>query len=261
MSDLHWDNPKCDRELLKRDLDWALENKVPVIINGDLFCLMQGKYDPRRSKDDIREEHNVANYLDAIVTTAAEWFKPYVHNIYAVGYGNHETSVLKNCESDILRRWADVCNLQYGSNIQVGGYGGWLTFKFSNKAENQGSRRYSIKYFHGAGGGGPVTRGTIQNQRMLAQVEGADCIWMGHVHEAYTMVNVVEGLNHDGNPHLREVLQVRTPTYKEEYADGTHGFHVERGRPPKPLGCYVLEMTYYREGNTRKLSSRAYRRQ
>ena len=42
LSDLHWDNPKCDRELLKKNLDYCLENNIPVHINGDMFCLMQG---------------------------------------------------------------------------------------------------------------------------------------------------------------------------------------------------------------------------
>ena len=58
-----------------------------------------GRYDGRRSRDDIREEHNVPNYLDALVQTAAEWFEPYASIIKVIGYGNHETSILKNCES------------------------------------------------------------------------------------------------------------------------------------------------------------------
>ena len=36
LSDLHWDNPHCDRDLLKRHLDYCLEENIPVIINGDI---------------------------------------------------------------------------------------------------------------------------------------------------------------------------------------------------------------------------------
>ena len=54
ISDLHWDNPHCDRELLKNHLDEAVRRNAAVVVNGDFFCLMQGKGDPRRSKDDIR---------------------------------------------------------------------------------------------------------------------------------------------------------------------------------------------------------------
>ena len=37
ISDVHWDNPKCDRTLFKRHLDQALELNAPVFIYGDFF--------------------------------------------------------------------------------------------------------------------------------------------------------------------------------------------------------------------------------
>lgn len=37
MSDLHWDNPKCDWDLLKRDLDYCVSENIPVVFNGDFF--------------------------------------------------------------------------------------------------------------------------------------------------------------------------------------------------------------------------------
>lgn len=242
MSDLHWDNPHCQRDLLKEHLDYALENQIPVLLNGDTFCLMQGKYDPRRSKDNIRPEHNVSNYLDAVIQDAVEWFKPYASIIAFAGYGNHETSIIRNCETDPLRRWADLMNATTPYNLHIGGYGGWLVFS-QTRPGSTGSLAWRLKYFHGAGGGGPVTRGVIQNQRMMAAIDGADGTWMGHVHEMYTMVNAVERLDSKNNVVMRDVTHIRTPTYKEEYGDGYMDFHVERGRPPKPVGCYELVLT------------------
>jgi len=64
ISDVHWDNPKCDRETLVRHLDRFPDAKIAI--NGDLFCYMQGRFDPRGSKKDILPEHNKANYLDAV---------------------------------------------------------------------------------------------------------------------------------------------------------------------------------------------------
>ena len=29
-SDIHWDNPKCDWNLLKHDLDFCLKNEIPI---------------------------------------------------------------------------------------------------------------------------------------------------------------------------------------------------------------------------------------
>jgi hypothetical protein len=37
-----------------------------------------------------------------------------------------------------------------------------------------------------------------------------------------------------------------TGTYKEEYVTGDHGWHVERGAPPKILGGRILELSITR---------------
>jgi hypothetical protein len=37
-----------------------------------------------------------------------------------------------------------------------------------------------------------------------------------------------------------------TGTYKEEYGDGSKGWHVERGAPIKPTGGRILEINYKR---------------
>ena len=94
ISDIHWDNPHCDHDLLRNHLDEAKRRGARVMVNGDLFCLMQGMGDPRRSKDEIRPEHSNGRYLDSIIETAVEWFAPYVNVLQFIGYGNHETSVI-----------------------------------------------------------------------------------------------------------------------------------------------------------------------
>ena len=45
LSDIHWDNPKCDRDQLKRHLDYCLKNSIPILGVGDWQCLMQGRGD------------------------------------------------------------------------------------------------------------------------------------------------------------------------------------------------------------------------
>ena len=105
LSDIHWDNPKCKRDLLRKHLEQAKEIGADILLNGDTFCLMQGAYDPRKSKSDILPEHNKSNYLDAVVNDAIEWFSPYAHLIKVVGYGNHETNILKRQETDVIERF------------------------------------------------------------------------------------------------------------------------------------------------------------
>jgi hypothetical protein len=241
ISDIHWDNPHCNRDLLKKHLDQALEMNADILFNGDTFCLMQGAYDPRKSKNDIRPEHNKTNYLDAVVNDAIDWFSPYAHLIKVIGYGNHETNILKRVESDIIDRFVFGLNSKNGTSVEVGGYGGWIVYNF-RRSDMGGMAAYKIKYMHGFGGGGPVTRGVIQFNRMSTFVEGADMVWMGHVHEDHELTYTIESLNSQNRVKLKNILMVRTPTYKEEYQGGKGGWHVERGSAPKTLGGRWLEM-------------------
>jgi hypothetical protein len=201
---------------------------------------MQGAYDPRKNKNDIRPEHNKANYLDAVVNDAVQWFSPYAHLIKVVGYGNHETNILKRQETDVIERFVYGLNSLNDTQVEVGGYGGWIVYRFQRNT-GEGRTRFAIKYFHGSGGGGPVTKGTIQFNRMSTMVEGADMIWMGHVHEDHELTYTVERLSQN-KVWLKDILMVRTATYKEEYNEGKGGWHVERGASPKPLGGRWLEL-------------------
>jgi hypothetical protein len=241
ISDIHWDNPHCNRDLLKKHLDQALAIEADILFNGDTFCLMQGAYDPRKSKSDIRPEHNKVNYLDAVINDAIEWFSPYAHLIKVVGYGNHETSILKRAETDVIDRFVFGLNSKNGTTVEVGGYGGWIVYNFRN-GDAGSMAAYKIKYMHGFGGGGIVTKGVIQFNRMSTFVEGADMVWMGHVHEDHELTYTIESLNTQNRVKLKDILMVRTPTYKEEYQDGKGGWHTERGSAPKCTGGRWLEM-------------------
>jgi hypothetical protein len=126
---------------------------------------------------------------------------------------------------------------------------GWIVLKFSYGDASR-TRNIKIWYHHGWGGGGPVTKGTIQNNRVMTSVQGADIIWMGHVHEHYNLDYQIEYLNRNNESQSKRVEHVRTPTYKEEYFGSGTGFHIERGAPPKPLGSYALHVHYGRELDT-----------
>ena len=163
LSDVHWDNPHCDRKLLKKHLDYCLDKNIPVIIVGDMFCLMQGRGDNRRNKSDIRPEHNNARYLDSVVETAVEWFAPYAGILKLITYGNHETGIIKYQETDVLQRFVSLFNYTNKSTVELGGYGGWIIYSFKDSSITNASFKH--KYFHGSGGGGIVTKGAINLTR------------------------------------------------------------------------------------------------
>jgi len=258
LSDLHWDNPKCDRDLLKKHLDYCKEENIPVMVNGDFFCLMQGRGDNRRNKSDIRPEHNNAKYLDSVVTTAVEWFEPYADILTVIGYGNHETGIIKWQETDILQRFVDLLNLKCNSNVQTGGYGGWLIVKMIDSTKILSVK---IKYFHGCGGG-VVTKGALNLTRALEIYEGCDVYTMGHIHENSARNDVRDTISHNAYKGYyvshKPIHLMITGTYKEEYQEGAKGWHVERGAPIKPVGGRFLTIKVERDRTNKEDVVRKY---
>jgi hypothetical protein len=245
-SDLHWDNPKTRLDILKRDLDYCKKNNIKMFFNGDSFCLMQGRGDKRGNKSDIRPEHNNAFYFDSIIDTAVDFFLPYAEHIIGCGQGNHETGIIKHQETDVLGRFIKLLNAKANTNIQVGGYGGWIVVRQSTGKGNQ-KKTWRIKYFHGSGGGGIVTKGAINLTRAMETYEDFDVFTMGHIHENWGWNVVRETLRHNskvgyGIEH-RNIHMMITGTYKEEYGNGSKGWHVERGAPPKPIGGRILQLS------------------
>lgn len=227
LSDIHWDNPHCDRVLLKKHLEYARTNNAGVFIFGDLFCAMQGKYDPRGGKESIRPEHNVVNYLDAIVEDCAAYFEPYKDNLLLVTPGNHETSILKRMETDLIGRFAKIVGCETAT------YQGWITFRASIKS---GQTKTVMSYHHGYGGGGPVTKDVIQASRKAVYLPDADIVVSGHTHDRNIFPIQRARFNTlTGEQSLKEQLHLKLGTYKDEYTAGA-GWATEKGHPPKSLG-------------------------
>ena len=240
-SDAHHDNPDCDQDMELRHLKMAKDRGAGIIDIGDLFCAMQGKYDPRASKRKLRPEHQRDDYLDALVETAADFYEPFARNIILLGRGNHETSISKRHETDLTERLIAVLNARTGARIMSNGYTGWVRFCF--RRQHQRSSRV-MWYTHGYGGGGPVTLDTIQRQRQQAYIENADIMLSGHTHDAWHIDAVKHHLSKSGIVERRQVHQLKIPTYKDEYRSGEGGWHVETGKPPKPLGAWWLRFFY-----------------
>jgi len=250
-SDEHHDSPFCERQLEKKHLEEAIEKKAIIFKGGDTFDAMQGHKDPRASYDQLDPELKKDNYFDAVVDFNAKFYAPYAGNIVMLGKGNHETSVMRHHNIDLIDRLVYKLNMETKSNIHVGGYGGWVRFLFTiNK-----TKRFSLnmKYFHGAGGDAPVTRGVIQTARQAVYLPDADIVWNGHNHNEYAMPIQRERISMGGKLYQDCQWHVRTPGYKNGYQDGSRGFEVESGMPPKPLGCVWLQM--YCEDNKIKIKA------
>jgi hypothetical protein len=245
MSDNHHDSIYCNREFEKEHFEEAKKRNALIIQTGDFFDAMQGRFDPRRSMDELREEYRRSDYYDFVVADAIEFLKPYAPNIMLLGRGNHESAVRKNASIDLTDRLVYMLNSQHGGNIIAGGYGGWVRMLF--RKEDRGGQpagSLNIKYFHGAGGEAPVTRGAIQTNRQAVFLPDADVVVNGHSHQNYIITNTRERLSQKSKIFFDNQYFIRVPGYKQSYADGTGGWDVETGKAPKPIGAVWLHMEY-----------------
>jgi hypothetical protein len=246
-SDRHHDSRDCNRALELEHLEKAKKRSARIIDMGDLFDVMQGKYDPRRDYPEMRPEYiermsrDRTGYLDVVVKDAIEFYRPFAPLFVMVGRGNHETAIQSHNDTDLVDRFVYGMNAAAKTQIFTGGYGGWVRFQFSMN----GTQRESInlKYFHGAGGGGPVTKGVIQSNRQAVYLPDAHIVIGGHIHESWILAIPRERVSNEGIVSQDLQYHVRTPSYKNDYTDGSGGWHVERGGPPKPMGAVWLRFT------------------
>jgi len=240
VSDQHHDSIFANKILEKKHLDEAKEKDALIFMAGDTFDAMQGRNDPRSSYDALDPQLKVNNYFDALVEFNAAFYAPYAQNIVLIGKGNHESSVEKHHNIDLTSNLVHKLNTDTGSNIKIGGYGGWVKFLFTIGATHRFS--LNMKYFHGSGGDAPVTRGVLQTARQAVFLPDADIVWNGHNHNEYTIPIQRERLTERGKRYQDSQWHVRTPGYLDAYGDGSGGWEVESGKPPKPKGCVWLKM-------------------
>ena len=239
--DRHVDSADSDHAMQVKHLRQAQERDAGVIDVGDVLDAMQGRSDPRRMKGVGRPDSAiVANYLDRIVVDAAEMLAPYARRFVVIGRGNHEQSILRHCETDLTERLCERISLLSGSKVHSGGYGGWV--RFVVRWSTKGGLALNLKYFHGSGGGGLMSHGTLATRRMASWTPDADVLVSGHTHDQWLVTLSRERLGASGKVYLDEQHHVRTPSYKNEYVDGYDGWHVERGAPPKPIGAWWMRL-------------------
>jgi len=241
-SDWHWDSVDCDRALLRRDLDEAKKRGAPVLCFGDLYDCMQGRYDPRSSKGELRPELLCGNYFDAVTEQADEFLAPYAGQLALTSPGNHEVEVKKRHEISLVDRLAALLRRR-GSPVVVGEYWGYVQILCKLRRHDYLT---DLHYHHGYGGGGEVTRGLIDNSRTRGQYD-ADVYVTGHIHRRNADENVVTRATRVGGLERRRQWFLRCGSYKAEYA----GWHAEKGRAARPLGGWWLE---FRPVHQRKAS-------
>jgi len=225
ISDVHLDSVNCDRVKLKEHLDLALERNAPVFIFGDLLDLMQGKYDPRSNKADLNPKYNTARYIDEVIKDVVEFLTPYKSILAFYSPGNHETSVEKRIEYGIVDK---IC---YQLEMSQGNYSGYIYCRFFAYFEEGTKVPLIIGYHHGYGGGGPVTRDSIQTARKAVYLPDANVVISGHTHDRWIIPITRNRINRYGES-IDQQWHIKTGTYQNAPIH-FNGYAIEKGLAPK----------------------------
>jgi len=233
ISDVHFDSITCDREALKNHLDKAVSENALIVLGGDWFDAMQGKFDPRRNLDELRPEYRREDYFDVVVEDSAKFLQPYAKNVIAITQGNHELAVRRNSNTDLVDRLVFHLRL-CGSPAVTGAWKGWIRIR---TLCNGHSGNVKLFYAHGTSGtNAPVTRGVIATNRQAVYEPDADIIWNGHTHTAYIVPIVRERLSMKGQVYRDIGWFVRTPGYKRDW-ERDNSYAAQGGFGPQPIGC------------------------
>lgn len=209
-SDIHFDSPDCDKETLKLHLDYCLQDKRYIMINGDLFDAILLK-DQKRAVPHLVERAD--NQLNVKLEETAHFLTPYKDQILLISRGNHEESIIKYSGIDLLQMLTTMLNAGNKHQIQYGNYANFIRISWT-----KGTRavaKYNIFAHHGAGGSAPVTKGMIDFSRLSKGVN-ADLIWCGHKHNSIVdYSDPIMYIDNNGKVVLKNRQLIQTPSYQK----------------------------------------------
>jgi hypothetical protein len=186
---------------------------------------MQGKYDPRSNKADLNPKYNTARYIDEVIKDVVEFLTPYKSILAFYSPGNHETSVEKRIEYGIVDK---IC---YQLEMSQGNYSGYIYCRFFAYFEEGTKVPLIIGYHHGYGGGGPVTRDTIQTARKAVYLPDANVVISGHTHDRWIVPITRNRISRYGES-VDQQWHIKTGTYQNAPID-FNGYAIEKGLAPK----------------------------
>ena len=211
-SDVHFDSPDCDRETLKKHLDFCLKDGRYILFGGDLFDAILLK-DQKRAVPHLIE--NTDCQLNKKLDDIYNFLKPYQKQILFMGRGNHEESILKYNGLDVLQILATMLNMGQEHKILVGNYANFLRFTFKGGPKDRKEYHYDVFQHHGAGGSAPQTKGMLDFSA-LAKGTNADLIWLGHKHNSLVDYSTpIMFIDRNGDVILKNRQCIMTPSYQK----------------------------------------------
>lgn len=252
-SDIHYDSPDCDRETLKKHLDFCRKDGRYLLFGGDLFDAILLR-DAKRATNKNMEATD--NQLNVKVNELADFLLPYRDQILFIGRGNHEESILKYSGVDMLQWLVQILNTGSKQKIQLGNYTNLLRFNFIDK-RGRSILHYDIFQHHGMGSNAPQTKGMLDFSR-LAKGMLVDLSWLGHKHNSITdYSDPVMYIDARGEVKLKNRQFIQTPSYQKGRTLDDHNINfAERFYTHQALpGFGALDLTPHIENDNYVLNA------
>ena len=240
-SDIHLDSIGCKRDILKRHFDEIKEANGLIFIFGDLLDVMGSYGDRRLQREDIDPifiQHG-RTYLDLVAEFTIDFLKPYAKNIALISYGNHEKTINKFHNHDILRSIVWALNLDQGVNIQLGAYSGWVFLRLKN---GQASQIQKIHYHHGFGGSAKRSKGMLDVQIEAMKYPDANILVRGHTHQKWFDPSTARmRVTAKGRIYKDKIKYIQSGSYVDGIGAGKSGWPVEKNFNPTDIGGWFVD--------------------
>jgi UDP-2,3-diacylglucosamine pyrophosphatase LpxH len=257
-SDIHLDSIGCKREILKKHFDEIKHANGLIFIFGDLLDVMGSYGDRRLQREDIDPQfiQHGRTYLDLVAEYTIEFLKPYAENIALISYGNHEKTINKFHDHDILRSIVWALNLDPKVNIQLGAYSGWVIFRMM-KAQNTCVVTKKIHYHHGFGGNAKRSKGMLDVQIEVMKYPDADILVRGHTHQKWFDPSTARmRITSHGKLYKDKVKYIQSGSYVDGVGDGKSGWVVEKNFNPTDIGGWFVDFHYKLSHGTKAINTR-----
>lgn len=242
-SDIHYDgrgkNSTCDMNKFRNDLK-KVDEKTIIIGIGDWFGgIIPSDVKRYRKAHDSAEGEDI---LDEQVDGMAEELMPYREQIYAIGEGNHEDSILQHCGTNLIKRLVQKLNDGIQKPILHMGYSWLLQLRF-REGEGRG-RSMVIRGHHGWGGGSRTEGADVTKFAHDVKFWQADLFLYGHVHK-FKLNDIEEGrIIGDKDWKTYKKRMVVCGTYQKTYSNGISATYAEKkGYPPTTLKHPIIYLS------------------
>ena len=255
--DVHLDSAGCDIKRLTRDIEQIKADPLArVVLGGDFNDLTNALFDPRSQRSNVPKRLSQEDdYADKCIEWNCDVLSPIADKIDAYLTGNHEDGYARRHGTNVARITAHNLNVPYV------GYCGYNRYFLSSGRGKRICTDGIVNGWlhHGAGGGGPVTKGAIGMTRTQTDFRYHYAM-SGHIHTKIFADSVIiepAGVYGSGKVNEVPICSAVCGTYLKTYPPGSTTTYAARSRSaPAPLGAGRVYIDMYRSKDERHFKCR-----